>query len=110
MAVTYPTRSRYAAAWAVLLGSVVLLAVSAVAVAIGPASADALLGLWAGFIALQLAVFALLVAIGYRDQRAFWSTAIPVSIVIAQVVSGLCSVLADTPADDAEAAYADVLF
>ena len=110
MSTATATRSRYAAAWAVLLGSLLILAGSGIVVVVGPARLEALVGPWVAFMALQLVVFALLVAAGYREQRAYWSAPIPVTIVVAQVVAGLCAVLVGGAADHLEPAPADVLF
>ena len=103
-------RSRYAAAWAVLLGPLLILAGSAVVMAKDAARLEALLTVLLGFMALQLMVFALLVVVGYREQRAYWSAQIPLSIVIAQVVAGLCAVLVGGRAGHADHATVDALF
>ena len=105
-----PTRSAYAAAWAILLGSLLVLTAGGVWAVIEGAHVEALLGIWIGFMALQLAVFVVLVAVESRAQRAYWSMAVPLSIVAARVVAGLTAVLVGEKADAAEVAYADVLF
>ena len=112
MDVAIQTRSTYAAAWAILLGSLLVLAAGVVWGVIEHARVDALLGVWIGFMALQVAVFLALVAIEYRTQRAYWSMSIPFTIVIARVVAGLTAILvaAILVTDEREAAYADVLF
>ena len=107
MSVATPTRSTYAAAWAILLGSLLVLAGGVVWGLIELAHVDAILGLWIAFMVLQVAVFLALVAIEYRVLRAYWSMSIPLTIVIARVVSGLTAVLVS---DEREAVYADVLF
>lgn len=111
MDATAPTRRHYAGALAVLLGALVMLIGSSIGAVVSHASVDALLGLWFGFLAVQVLVFAVLVAVEYRLQRAHWSMAVPVTIVIAQVASGLSAALVGgEPASNAEASYVGVLF
>ena len=107
MDIATQTRSTYAAAWAILFGSLLVLAAGIVWGVIESARVDALLGVWIGFMALQLAIFLALVAIEYRAQRAYWSMPIPLGIVIARVVAGLTAVLVS---DEQESVYAAVLF
>lgn len=110
MADATAARTRYAAAWAVILGSLLISIPGAAGVIIEGANYGVLFGLWVAYLALQFVVFAVLVAIESQSQRAYWSASIPVSIVIAQVVAGLSEVLVGDTAHSAEVTYADVLF
>jgi hypothetical protein len=108
--VVTPTRSTYAAAWAILFGSLLVLVAGAVWATIDGAHVEALLGLSIGFMALQVIVFTVLVGVESRTLRVYWGMAVPMSIVAARVVAGLTGVLVGTKADATEVAYADILF
>lgn len=110
MSVATPTRSTYAAAWAILFGSLLVVTAGAVWAVLEGAHIEALLAVWIGFMALQLAVFTALVVVEFRIQRAYWSMSVPLSIVAARVVAGLTTVLVGEKADTTEVVYAAVLF
>ena len=109
MAVATPNGRQYRGAWAILLGSG-LLSLPLLggrwleAMLYGPldrALVEQLFVFVVALLALQLLVLAVLVVLEYRQQRTYWSAAIPVTIVFAQVIAGLGGV-----ADRVEPAYA----
>ena len=103
------TRRHFAGAWAVLLGAFLILAGGSIGAVVDHANLDALLGLWLGFTALQLLVLTVLVVIEHRQQRAHWGMAIPLTIVVAQVVAGMSAFMMRAR-DNAESGYAAILF
>ena len=125
MTVAIPPRRNYVHAWAILLASLLIplpmlagKTLEAVLDTVNPAGVDVSQGLAylrelltfsLGFIILQVVVIVVLVVIEYRRQRTYWSVAIPVSIVIAQVVAGLALLVTNGVVDGVEAAYTSSL-
>ena len=125
MSVAIPPRRNYVHAWAIILASLLLplpmlagKALEAVLDTVNPAKVDVsqdlaylreLLTFSLAFIVLQIVVIVVLIVIEYRRQRTYWSVAIPVSVVIAQVVAGLGLLVANGVVDGVEKAYTSSL-